>query len=83
MKTLERIIEVEILGTTQSILDTLQFAFRAGRGVDDAVNTLLNLVLGHLEGAHTFARLLFIDFSSAFDCIQPHILAEHLTNTQS
>ncbi len=50
MKTFERIVKAEILDTTQNGLDPLQFAYRAGRGVDDAVNTLLNLVLGHLDG---------------------------------
>ena len=81
MKSFERIIKAEILSATQSRLDPLQFAYRAGRSVEDAVNTLLSLVLGHLEGAQNFARLLFIDFSSAFNCIQPHILADHLTNS--
>ena len=40
--------------------------------------TLLHTLQGHLDGAKTFAGLLFIDFSSAFNCIQPHILAERL-----
>jgi len=39
---------------------------------------LLNLLTKHLEGKNTHARLLFIDFSSAFNTIQPHILARRL-----
>lgn len=30
----------------------------------------------NLEGAKSLARLLFIDLSSAFNCIEPHILAQ-------
>lgn len=80
MKTFRKMIKAEFLSRTQSSLDLLQFAYRACRGVDDAVNTLLNLVLGHLDGAKHFAPLLFIDFSAVFNYIQPHILADHLTS---
>lgn len=38
----------------------------------------LNLVLKHSEGSKTHARLLFVDFSSAFNTIQPHILIDRL-----
>ena len=64
----------------EKYLDPLQFAYRIGRGVDDATITLLNLLYRHLEGTKTQARLLFIDFSSAFNTIQPYILAQKLIN---
>lgn len=52
---------------------------RAPRGqVEDAVVTLLHSLQGRLDGAETFARLLFIDFSWAFNCVQPHNLAGRL-----
>ena len=38
----------------------------------------MHLVLKHLENPAGYARLLFIDFSSAFNLIQPHILLEKL-----
>lgn len=51
----------------------------APRGqVEDALGTLLHSLQGHLDGAETFARLLFIDFSSPFNCRQPHNLAERV-----
>ncbi len=31
-----------------------------------------------MEGKNNYVRLLFIDFSSAFNCVQPHILAKKL-----
>ena len=80
MKTFEKIVKEEILCVPQTKLDPLQFAYRAGRGVEDATGTLLNMVLDHLNGAKNFARLLFIDLASAFNCIQPHILADGLSS---
>ncbi len=68
----------EIVMQTEQALNPLQFAYRAHRGVNDATITLLNLPYKHLEGSNTHARLLFIDFSSAFKTIQPHILAMRL-----
>ncbi len=68
----------EIVMQTEQALNPLQFAYRAHRGVNDATITLLNLLYKHLEGSNTHARLLFIDFSSAFNTIQPHILAMRL-----
>lgn len=74
MKILEKLVWLEILKNTGSSLDRLQFAYRPKRGVEDATLTLLNL----LEGSGCHARLLFIDFSSAFNTIQPHILTQRL-----
>ena len=45
------------------------------RGLEDATLTLLHVLLKHLEVSGTHAQILFIDFSSAFNTIQPHILA--------
>lgn len=59
-------------------LDPRQFAYRASREVEDAKITLLDLLYRHLEGPGTHARLLFLDFSSAFNTIQPHVLVSKL-----
>ena len=47
-------------------------------GVQDATVTVLDLILKHLEGNKKHARLLFMDFSSAFNTIQPLLLVEKL-----
>lgn len=60
------------------MLEPLQFAYRAKRGVEDAPAALLNLVLRHLEGNKKHARLLFTDFSSALNTIQTHLPAHRL-----
>jgi len=44
MKSFEKIIKQEIIAMTKSQLDPLQFAYRAGRGVEDALGSLLNTV---------------------------------------
>ncbi len=64
--------------TTESLLDPMQFAYRPKRGVEDATITLLHLLIRHLEGKGSHARVLFVDFSSAFNTIQPHVLIGRL-----
>ena len=62
----------------KDVLDLFQFAHKDKRGTDDAVNTLVHLVLKHLEQQKAYACGLFVDFSSAFDSIQPHVLLEKM-----
>ncbi len=76
MKSFEKLIKRELTSRTNCLLDPLQFAYRLNRGVQDATVTVLNLILKHLEGNRNHARLLFVDFSSAFNTIQPHLLVE-------
>ncbi|TWW55087.1 hypothetical protein D4764_09G0001360 [Takifugu flavidus] len=51
-----------------------EFAYRPGIGVDDAVIYLLHRSLSHLEGTGSTVRVMFFDFSSAFNTIQPSLL---------
>lgn len=46
--------------------------------MDDAVALALHSVLQHLESANSYARILFLDFSSAFNTIVPYQLFEKL-----
>ncbi len=57
----------------------LQFAYWANRSVDDAVNMGLHFILQHLDRPGTYARILFVDFSSAFNSIIPDTLQNKLT----
>ena len=79
MKT-EKIIKFLILAVTECNLDPIQFAYRSGRGVDDAKLFILNTLYRHLEGPQTNVSFLFADFSSAFKTIQPHMLANKLAS---
>ena len=79
MKVFEKLVKKEVLKQVNGLLDPLQFAYQAGRGVEDANLFLINVLVKHLEAPKTHARLLFVDFSSAFNTIQPYLLAEKLT----
>ncbi len=59
-------------------LDPLQFAYRANRSVDDAVNMGLHYVLQHLDRPGTYVMILFVDFSSAFNTLIPNLILPKL-----
>lgn len=80
MKAMEKIIKQHIIRATDSLMDPLQFAYRAGRSVDDAKIFILDSIHKHLELRDSSVRLLFVDFSSAFNTLQPHILATKLSS---
>ena len=52
-------------------MDPYQFAYPTNRSVKDAVSISLHHVLSHIEKANSYARMLFIDYSSAFNTIIP------------
>ena len=54
--------------------------YRENRSVDDAVCLALNSVYKHLDKRNTYARMLFIDYSSAFNTIIPFKLYMQLTD---
>ena len=79
MKCLERIVLRFLKDQTNLMLDEHQFAYRKNRSVDDAVLTLLHYAHTHLDKTGSdYVRILFADFSSAFNTIQPHLLAHKL-----
>ena len=80
MKILERFFLGHFQKMVKPYLDPLQFAYQAGRSCEDALLFLLDKLYSHLEGAKfgCSSRVLFFDFSSAFNTIQPHILIQKL-----
>ena len=78
MKCLEKIVLKNFLPFCQPHLDNFQFAYKARRGVEDAILFFSNNVYSHLDRPKGYVRTLFIDFSSAFNTIQPHILIPKL-----
>ncbi len=79
MKSFERLVLAHLKDITGPLLDPLQFAYRANRSVDDAVNMGLHYILQHLDKPGTYARILFVDFSSTFNTIIPDTLQNKLT----
>ena len=82
MKVLEKIVLKRLIQQTGDRMDPYQFAYRQNRGVDDAIISLLHDTYMHLEKPNSYVRILYIDFSSAFNTIQPHILANKLIDLQ-
>ncbi len=74
MKCMEKLIVSQLKLEVCPQLDPYQFAYKRHRGTDDAINSLVHLVIKHLENPRAYAKLLFVDFSSAFNTLQPHIL---------
>ncbi len=80
MKVFEKILKEEIASLIHGKLDPLQFVYQPGKSVDDAKIFILDRLYKHLEKPSAHARLLFADFSSAFNKMQPHILIEQLSS---
>ncbi|KAK3533800.1 hypothetical protein QTP70_029508, partial [Hemibagrus guttatus] len=78
MKSFERLVLSYLKDITDPLLDPLQFAYRANRSVDDAVNMALHFILQHLDSPGSYARIPFVDFSSAFNMIVPSLLRDKL-----
>lgn len=79
MKCFERLIAQYIKSSLPSTFDPHQFAYRANRSTEDAITIALHTALNHLERQGTYVRMLFIDYSSAFNTIIPGILIRKLT----
>ncbi|KAI4877530.1 hypothetical protein NFI96_027121, partial [Prochilodus magdalenae] len=58
--------------------DPLQFAYREKVGVEDAILYLLHRAHSHLDKGGCAVRVMFFDFSSAFNTIQPLLLRDKL-----
>ena len=82
MNTLERLVLVHLCLLVSLSTDPLQFAYQPGIGVDDAVIYLLHRALSHLEKPGSTMKIMFFDFSSSFNTIQPRLLRDKLGNTE-
>ncbi len=80
MKCLERLVLHHIKTTLPPTLDPHQYAYRANRSTDDAISITLHTVQCHLEHQGTYARLLFLDFSSAINTILPSRLFSKMSD---
>ncbi|KAL0186728.1 hypothetical protein M9458_018398, partial [Cirrhinus mrigala] len=78
MKSFEKLVLAYLKNISGPLLDPLQFAYRANRSVDDAVNMGLHFILQHLDKTGNYERILFVDFSSAFNTIIPTLLHSKL-----
>ena len=77
-KCLEKLIAREIKKCFSVLQDPMQFAYRENRNFEDAILVFLQNVYKHLDTHKNYCRILFVDFSSTFNTIQPHLLISKL-----
>ncbi len=81
MKVFERLLMKHICSSITVTLDPLQFAYRPNRSTDDAISQVLHSSLTHIDSKNcNYVRLLFINYSSAFNTIVPTKLAVKLSD---
>ncbi len=81
MNVFERLVKNHICSSIPVTLDPLQFAYCPNRSTDDAISHVLHSSLTHINSNNgNYGRLLFIDYSSAFNTIVPINLAFKLTD---
>ena len=84
MKCLERLVKNILCEQVKPYTDCYQFAYCKNRCVEDCTLSLIDYVLQHVDKSNSkdhkyFVKILYVDFSSAFNTIQPHILMQKLS----
>ena len=77
MKCFEKLVMAHINTIIPETLDPLQFAYHPNRSTDDAISIALHTALSHLK-RNNYVRILFIDYSSAFNTMVPSKLITKL-----
>ena len=77
-KCAEKIVLKHLRSVTAGRQDPMQFAYLKDRNTEDTILTLLHKLYQHLDRPKTFAGVIFVDFSTAFNTMQPHLLIEKL-----
>ncbi|KAK3508817.1 hypothetical protein QTP70_009615 [Hemibagrus guttatus] len=80
MKCFEKLVLSHLIACLPPTLDRHQFAYCLNRSTEDAISTAIHLALTHLDNNNTYIRLLFIDFSSAFNTVVTSKLTAKLSD---
>ena len=59
-------------------LDSFEFAYKKDRSTKDACTALDHPLRSHLDQPSSYARILFVDFTSPFNTIMPNISLDGL-----
>ncbi|KAI3352058.1 hypothetical protein L3Q82_020873 [Scortum barcoo] len=76
MKCFERLVMAHIKDCVDVTVDPHQYAYRKNRSTEDAISSVVHTALTHLENKDSYVRLLFVDFTSAFNTIIPQTLVQ-------
>ncbi|KAF7706728.1 gastrula zinc finger protein XlCGF28.1-like, partial [Silurus meridionalis] len=79
IKCFEKLLMNHLTAGLPPTLDPYQFAYRPNRSTEDAVSAALYSALTKLDKSNTYSRMLFIDFSSAFNTVHPTVLITKLS----
>jgi hypothetical protein len=71
MKFFERLVMAHINTIIPETLDPLQFTYRPNRSTDDTISIALHATLSYLDKGNSYVRMLFIDYSTAFNTKVP------------
>ncbi len=82
IKCFERLVLFYIKANIHTDLDSHQFAYCRNRSTEDAISIAHHTSRSHLENPDTYVRILFVDFSSAFNTVVPHKLVNKLRNLE-
>ena len=75
---MERLLLHNLRPQVRHALDPLQFAYQEKVGVEDAIVYLMHRAHSYLDKGKGAVRIMFFDFSSAFNTIQPLRLSDKL-----
>ena len=78
MKCFERLVMARIKDSISTTVDPHQYAYRKNRSTEDAISSVVHTALTHIEKKDSYVRLLFVDFTSAFNTIRPQTLTQKL-----
>lgn len=69
MKCFVTLVMAHIKDAIPDTLDPLQFAYSRNRSTDDVINAAIHTALSHQEHKDNYGRMLFIDYSCAFNTV--------------
>lgn len=73
MKCFEHVLKYILLKYAEASQDKNQYAYKKYRSTRDTCTVLDFLVRQHIETPNSYSRVLFIDYSSAFNTVLPSI----------
>uniref|UniRef100_A0A3B1IEK6 Reverse transcriptase domain-containing protein n=1 Tax=Astyanax mexicanus TaxID=7994 RepID=A0A3B1IEK6_ASTMX len=79
-KCFERLVQTHIKATINITVDPHQYAYRKNQSTEDAISSVVHTALTHLEQKDSYVRMLFVDFTSAFNTMIPQTLITKLSS---